>query len=83
MSNARFSLPGGRDYLTPQGGAPQPMAQLFLTAIDSIDSEESSPKYIGVKIHRSLPVLKFEFPIEWKIVETCHWVQFTLINDNT
>ena len=44
------------------------MAQLFLTAIYSIDSEESSPKYIGVKIHRSTPVLKFEFPIEWKLL---------------
>ena len=30
------------------------MARLFLTAIDFIDSEESSPKYIGVKIH-SMP----------------------------
>ena len=65
MSN----LPGGRDYLTPLGGAAAAYtAQLFLTPIGSIDSEESSPKYIGVKIHRSMPVLKFEFPIEWKLL---------------
>ena len=41
---------------------------VFLTAIDSIDSEESSPKiYRGKNTHRGMPLLKFELPIEWNI----------------